>query len=388
MLHGVMRAVASLLALLLVGSAFAEKLSPQEVRKRLASETLTAQDVQDTFGAAAEGEMRLDGIDAAFAIAAPEGSKNALAWADDRTRFNLARVGGYFIGVGTFDANSAGTITFRVDDRVLGRPRTYEAYLPDPMMQPHDGVAKGELRPMGKFQSKTFPGAEREWWVYVPNGLAKDEAANLLVVQDGQWSRGSTSVALDNLIAAGQIPKTVAVFVTPGTFADGRSNRSFEYDRLSPDYSKMILEELLPIVEKDFKLKTDPMDRAIMGSSSGGICAFTACWDHPDKFGVCLSWIGSFVDLARLHGDEMGGDDYPSLIRKATKPKAIRVFLQDGDRDLENEFGNWPLANRQMIQALRAMGYDATFFQGPGFHSGDITNMALPTALRWAFKGR
>ncbi|RYG49095.1 enterochelin esterase [bacterium] len=382
-----MRAVAMVAALALVGMASAEKLSPLEMRRRLVSETLTATDIQDTFGAATDGEMRLDGLDAAFALAAPEGAKNATAFANDNTRFGMKKIGGYFFGVGTFDPNTAGTVTFRMDDKVVGRPRNYEAYLPDPMMRRQEGVAKGELRAMGSFSSKNFPGTKRDWWVYIPNGLKSDEPANLLVVQDAQWGRDTTAVALDNLIAAGQMPKTIAVMVTPGTFDDNRSNRSFEYDRLAPGYSSMILDELLPIVEKSFKLKQDPADRAIMGNSSGGICAFTACWLRPEKFGVCISWIGSFVDLARLHGDETGGDDYPSLIRK-TKPKPIRVFLADGTRDLENDFGNWPLANRQMIQALRSTGYDATFLEGPGFHSGDHLQANLPAALRWAFRGR
>ncbi|RYG39316.1 enterochelin esterase [bacterium] len=382
-----MRGVAALLVLSLVGSALAEKLSPLEMRRRLGAETLTAQDVKDTFGTANDGEMRLDGLDASFAISASGSAKNAVAFANDNTRFNLRKIGDYFVGVGTFDPNTAGTITFRVDDRVVGRPRNYEAYLPDPMMRRQEGVAKGELRAMGEFRSKNFPGTKREWWVYIPSGLAKNERANLLVVQDAQWGRDTTAVALDNLIAAKQMPKTIAVMVTPGEFDDKRSNRSFEYDRLAPGYSSMIIDELLPIVEKDYKLKTDPADRAIMGNSSGGICAFTACWLRPENFGVCISWIGSFVDLARLHGDETGGDDYPSLIRKA-KVKPIRVFLADGTRDLENDFGNWPLANRQMIQALRSMGYDAVFLEGPGFHSGDHLQANLPSALRWAFRGR
>ena len=62
-------------------------------------------------------------------------------------------------------------------------------------------------------------------------------------------------------------------------------------------------------------------------------------------FHKVLSHIGSFTNIR-------GGYVYPSLIRKTKdSPKPIRVFLQDGENDLDNQFGNWPLANKEMAAA-------------------------------------
>ena len=115
-------------------------------------------------------------------------------------------------------------------------------------------------------------------------------------------------------------------------------------------------EEILPEVAKTYKLTDDPECRAICGMSSGGICAFTVAWQRPDAFRKVLSHVGSFTNIR-------GGHVYPSLIR-STPNKPIRVFLQGGSNDLDNQHGNWPLANQQMAAALRFKDYDYQFVFG------------------------
>ena len=118
--------------------------------------------------------------------------------------------------------------------------------------------------------------------------------------------------------------------------------------------------------------------RAICGISSGGICAFTVAWEMPELFSKVLSHVGSFTNIR-------GGHNYESLIRKLPR-KPIRVYLQGGSQDLDNEYGNWPLANQQMAAALKFKGYDHTFDYGPGFHSLQHGAATLPQALRWLWQ--
>src|SRR5207245_3394798 len=116
-----------------------------------------------------------------------------------------------------------------------------------------------------------------------------------------------------------------------------------QYDSLSHQYARFLVEELLPEVGKSYSLSPDPLSRAICGASSGGIAAFTAAWERPDQFRKVISHIGSFTNIR-------GGHVYPALIRQeAVRP--IRVFLQDGSNDLDNQFGHWPLANQSMAAA-------------------------------------
>jgi enterochelin esterase family protein len=92
-----------------------------------------------------------------------------------------------------------------------------------------------------------------------------------------------------------------------------------------------------------------------------------------------------------------GGDIYPTLIRK-TPIKPIRVFLQDGSNDLDNEHGNWFLANQQMLSALNwANGnadknktegprYDVNHVWGDGSHNGKHGGSIFPEAMRWLWR--
>ena len=75
--------------------------------------------------------------------------------------------------------------------------------------------------------------------------------------------------------------------------------------------------------------------------------------------------------------------DYPALIRKTRPAKPLRVFLQDGERDLDNQLGNWPLANRQMDKALEFAGYKHKLVMGQGFHNRKYGRVIMPDALMW-----
>ena len=125
-------------------------------------------------------------------------------------------------------------------------------------------------------------------------------------------------------------------------------------------------------------MRQDAAGRAICGISSGGTCAFTAAWQRPDLFSKVLSHVGSFTNIH-------GGDVYPGLIRK-TPPKPIRVFLQDGANDLDNEHGNWPLANQQMALALKFAKCDYKLEYGTGGHNGKHGGAILPESLRWLWR--
>jgi len=263
-----------------------------------------------------------------------------------------------------------------------------ELYPLGPDSQPQEGVPKGTVTKY-HWTSQIFAKSERDYWVYVPAQYDKEKPAALMVFQDGGGyigEKGSSRVPIvfDNLINKKEIPVMIGIFINPGTFPPEKeggkpvSNRSFEYDSMSDQYSRFLLEEILPEVGKTLNLSKDPKDRGISGSSSGGICAFTVAWERPGEFSKVLSWVGSFTNIR-------GGHNYEALIRK-TPPKPIRVFLQDGANDLDNEHGNWPLANQQMYASLKYKKYDVKFVFGEGVHSGIHGGAILPDSLRWLWR--
>lgn len=264
---------------------------------------------------------------------------------------------------------------------------TVYEYGPDSQRQA--GVPQGEIH---HFQhvSTIFPGAQRDYWVYVPQQYDGSTPAAVMVFQDGKryldadgWFR--VPIVFDNLIHAGAMPVTVGIFLNPGHVGEAPApdrwpfnNRSAEYDTLSDQYARFLLEEILPEVGARWKLTDDPEQRAIGGLSSGAICAFTVAWERPDAFRKVLSHIGSYTDIR-------GGHVYPSRIRKET-PRPLRVFLQDGEADLDNIHGNWWLANLQMAAALKYRGYDYRFVGGSSAHDGKHGGAILPDSLRWLWR--
>jgi enterochelin esterase-like enzyme len=270
-----------------------------------------------------------------------------------------------------------------------GRPRgpsQLEVYTTHPDSLPNPNVPKGKLTQMPKWQSNVFEGTTRDWWVYVPAQYSPEKPACVMVFQDGGGYKDFVSTVFDNLIAKGDMPPTVGIFINPGTFSKGgRQNRSFEYDTLSDQYARFLLEEILPEVEKTTKLRHDPAARAIAGISSGGICAWTVAWERPQEFSKVLSWVGSFTNIASGKTVREGGHNYEALVRKTPK-KPIRVFLQDGSSDLDNANGNWPLANQTLAKSLAYAGYDYKFVFGEGFHSNKHGRAILPDSLRWLWR--
>jgi enterochelin esterase-like enzyme len=197
--------------------------------------------------------------------------------------------------------------------------------------------------------------------------------------------RDYVPTVFDNLIAKGDMPVTVAIFIEPGGVKQPRDNRSFEYDTLSDQYARFLLEEILPEVEKTVRLRRDAASRAISGASSGGICAFTVAWERPNEFGKVVSWIGSFTNIAAGKTLREGGHNYAALVRRVPK-KPIRVFLQDGTNDLDNSAGSWTLANMTLARSLAFAGYDYRFEQGQGFHNNRHGRAILPDTLRWLWR--
>jgi enterochelin esterase-like enzyme/quercetin dioxygenase-like cupin family protein len=254
----------------------------------------------------------------------------------------------------------------------------------------YEGIPKGNVT-KHTWESSIYPNTVREYYVYVPAQYDPSIPAGLMVFQDGHTyvkedGEFRVPIVFDNLIAQGKIPVTIGVFINPGHDKGAPpaenpfrvTNRSIEYDEVSGTYGRFLIDEIIPQLKRQYNISDDPKMRAICGLSSGGICAFSAAWFHPDHFHRVMSHIGSFTDIR-------GGHHYPSMIRKSDR-KEIKVFLQDGSNDLDNEFGNWWLANLQMEKALKFKNYDFKFAPGTGGHDGKHGGAILPESLMWLWE--
>lgn len=286
------------------------------------------------------------------------------------------------------------------------------AFGPLSYLQP--GVPSGTLSEKIIHTSKIYDGMKSEYWIYVPAQYDPKIPAALMVFQDGGWyidRDGNIPVlnAIDNLIAQEKIPVIISVFIDPGDISDSAgtptysfvkaysdkwyrtlkdSMRSTLYDTVSARYARFLRGEILADVGAKYNIRKDAYSHAITGLSSGGICSFNAAWQMPDLFSRVISWIGSFESIQWKEDPNLpdGGQDYSTKVLREPK-RNIRVWLQDGSEDLEQErYGSWPLANLRMANALKMKGYDFHFSFGKGTHNPGHGAAEFPEEMMWLWR--
>ncbi len=281
-------------------------------------------------------------------------------------------------------------------------PNPNSQYRLGPDSLPQDGVPKGEIRGPYTLPSQVYPGTQHTYWVYVPAQYDSAKPASLMIFQDGQAFKDEkgdmrAQNVMDNLIYRREIPAMIGVFINPGRtpeqpepspqrgWGDGFTNRGVEYNSLDDKYARVITEELLPVLYKEYNISRDPEQHGIGGSSSGAIAAFTVAWERPNAFRKVLSNVGSFTNIR-------GGDAYPDIVARSPR-KPIRVFLCDGRNDLRgwrngqyDPRWDWFLQNVRLMRALTKKGYDVSYTWGMNLHGQKFGGAALPEMMRWLWR--
>jgi enterochelin esterase-like enzyme len=267
---------------------------------------------------------------------------------------------------------------------------------------PEDGVPKGEIRGPFTLPSQAYPGTQHTYWIYVPTQYNPATPASLMIFQDGQAfmaPEGDLRAhnVMDNLIYRREIPVMIGVFINPGRrpdqpepnpkeWGDRTTNRPQEYNALDDKYARVVVDELLPVLYKDYNISKDPEQHGIGGASSGAIAAFTVAWQHPDQFRKVLSIVGSFTNIR-------GGNAYPDIVLKEDK-KPLRVFLQDGRNDNRgtkrdgtyDQSRDWFYQNVRLMHALTQKGYEVNYAWGMNKHGQKMGGAILPDMMRWLWR--
>ena len=296
-------------------------------------------------------------------------------------------------------------------------------YKPAPEMTVQDGVPQGEVFnfTMESTDSKFYPGIAREAGtfgtpdpanpnrllvkshpapytrkvaVYVPKQYIAGTAAPFIVGADG-IDKGLFT-ALDNLIAQKRLPVMIGISIGNGSGDAQGSQRGLEYDTMSGLYAEFVEKEVLPLVEKNAKVKLtkDPEGRATMGGSSGGSAALIMAWYHPELYHRVLTYSGTYVnqqwptDPKLPHG---AWEFHENLIPNSPK-KPIRLWMHVSDRDnlqTRDDFHDWVLANERMAHVLAAKGYNYQFVfaRNAGHTDRAVKAQTLPEALEYVWQG-
>ncbi len=275
---------------------------------------------------------------------------------------------------------------------------------PDSLEQ--DGVPHGKLVGPMTLPCEAYPGTQHTYWVYVPVQYDPSTPTALMIFNDGQAMidmKGNVRApnVLDNLIYRREIPIILGVFINPGRtpeqpeptprdWGDRSTNRPAEYNSLDDKYARVVCDELLPVLKKDYNISPDPEQHAVAGASSGGIAAFTVAWERPEQFRKVITIVGSFVDL-RGPGS---GSTYADKVL-ASEKKPIRIFMQDGRNDNRgagraggaySQNRDWFYQNTRLAEALTKKGYDVNYAWGIGLHGQKQGGAILPEMMRWLWR--
>jgi iron(III)-enterobactin esterase len=237
----------------------------------------------------------------------------------------------------------------------------------------------------------------RHMAVYVPKQYVPGTVAPFIVGADGPDRLLFT--VLDNLIAEGRVPVMIAISIGNGGGDAQGSERGLEYDTMSGRYSDFVETEVLPLVEAKFnvKLTSDPDGRATMGGSSGGSCALSMAWYHPELYHRVLTYSGTYVNQQWPTDPQTphGAWEYHEHLIPNSPAKPLRIWMEVGDRDnfnpnvMRDGMHDWVVANENMARVLAAKGYhyQFVFARNAGHTDRTVKQQTLAEALEYVWQG-
>lgn len=213
-------------------------------------------------------------------------------------------------------------------------------------------------------------GDDEPFVVYTPPGydLAAKQTYPVLYLlhgysdaEDAWTSVGRANIILDNLIARGQAKPMLIVMplgygnkeVISGGWA-GLRNTGVWQDSIVK-FRDILLKEVIPQVEKAYRVNADPNSRAIAGLSMGGTQSLFIGLNAPDRFG----WIGAFSSGGL---DASFDKQFPAVSEK-TNTQLRLLWIGCGQQD-----GLVGL-NRKLVEWLKSKGVKLTWIETPGTHS-------------------
>ena len=230
-------------------------------------------------------------------------------------------------------------------------------------------VPHGDVR-IVLYDSKAM-GVTRFLWIYTPPGYDESKAKYPVLyllhgngeAQNGWVMNGRANIILDNLIADGKAQPMLVVMpqghALQAAGVDPLVRLSGEVQMYSPRFPKDLLEDVIPLVERRFRVIADADHRAIAGLSMGGGQALTIGLAHPDLFHYVLGYSAA-VSRQFMNADEEFGNVLANAAEANAKLRLL--WISCGKQDFLYQ------ANRQLAEMLKDKGVKLTYRETGGAH--------------------
>lgn len=259
-------------------------------------------------------------------------------------------------------------------------------------------VPHGDVR-MVLYESKAM-GVNRYFWVYTPPGYDKSTRKYPVFyllhgngeTQTGWVANGRANVILDNLIAEGKAEPMVVVMphghpiqsasvgpsvIVPPVGQPGMANFTL--------FTSDLLEQIIPTVEKTFRVHTDAAHRAIGGLSMGGMQSVSIGLAHPELFRYVLAYSGGFGGLGATPSDVDIATQSPwkeLLSDAATTKKNLRLLFLGSGQQETGMLG----PGQRLVKLFQEKGVNARWSDYPGGHVFSVWRNHLHDTAPMLFK--
>jgi enterochelin esterase-like enzyme len=241
--------------------------------------------------------------------------------------------------------------------------------VPDPALDFYDikDVPHGDVR-IHWYRSRTT-GQVRRVYVYTPPGYDANPTRRypVLYLQHGAgeseraWTaQGRANFILDNLVAAGKAAPMIIVM--ENGYASQAGVAPPEGGRGNEAFGEVVMNDLIPEIDKNYRTKPERAHRAIAGLSMGGGQALNIGLGHLDQF----AWIGSFSGAGARNFDVKTSFQGAFADALAFNKRAKLLWIGCGTEDSL-------IAGAQALhEALEKSGIRHVWWEGPGLHDWQV----------------
>ena len=229
-------------------------------------------------------------------------------------------------------------------------------------------VPHGDIRIKRYFSMPTR--SWRQFYIYTPPGydanITEDYPVLYILHGGGEdergWAmQGKTDLILDNLIAEQKAEPMLIVMVDGNVGGSGFGGSNF-YETFTNELKNSVI----PFVEENFRVKTEPSNRALAGLSMGGLQTLYAGGYNTDMF----AYLGVFSSGWFANGQQEITDPYYEYLEenKETVNNNLEVFWvsEGGEEDIAYNNG------KTMLKKFDEIGIDYTYFESPGGHTWPV----------------
>ena len=263
------------------------------------------------------------------------------------------------------EVKEAGTDDFEVHDVARGEVRTVYYY----------SKVDEAWRPLMIYTPAGYNESKQDYpVVYIQHGGGEDHR--------GWMEQGRTAQIMDNLIAAGKAVPMIVVSANSNVHArNGGVGGGYSWQGMQ-SFRNELIDNVIPFVEKNYRVRQDRKSRAMCGLSMGGGQSFYIGLRSPEVFAnVGVFSTGMFGGIQDASDFDLE-KEVPGMLSdvKAFNKNLDVFFISCGEQDPRIEY------TRNIVKKMRDGGVEVRFNSYPGDHEWQVWRKSLHEFAQYLFK--